>query len=991
MPDCLGQETMSKPSTTLDQIVITGARQHNLKNISLALPKNKLIVFTGVSGSGKSSLAFDTIYAEGQRRYVESLSAYVRQFLGVMNKPELDNISGLSPAIAIDQKTTSHNPRSTVGTITEIYDYLRLLYARVGHPHCPKCGREIAPQSVAIMVDQILKQVSLRLKSAAQVRLMILSPVVRDRKGSFTGLFDNLLSQGYIQARVDGQVMKLDQPITLIKTNRHTIEAVIDKLTWSREQQKDPVAQKNLKSRLYHSLETAASMSEGLVIVSWVQDPGFIFPEAPTKMQDQLFSEKYACPEDNISLPAMEPRSFSFNSPHGACPECLGLGQILKIDPQLMIAPKLSVRQGAVIPFANIFEHNTWFSRLVNQVAQDHGIDLSLTWQDLPEKDKQILLFGTGKRIYQVSGFNRQGRMTQINETFAGFVAALYQRYQQTSSDFVKHEIERYMRSEPCHACQGARLKPESLAVEIAGQNIAQLSQMTIDQALAWLTQLAPQLSQQEQQIAQPIVEEIIGRLQFLNSVGLNYLSLDRPAATLAGGEAQRIRLASQIGSGLTGVLYVLDEPSIGLHARDTDRLVNSLKYLRDLGNTVIVVEHDEDTIRAADWIVDFGPGAGKHGGAIVAQGPLSQVLRQKKSLTAAYLSGKKKITVSKDANRSQPAKHWLTITNCQQHNLKSIDFSLPLGRLTCVTGVSGSGKSTLVVETLYRALKREFNPYFRQEPGEHGELQGQELVDRVVLIDQSPIGKTPRSNPATYTGVFDHIRQLFAQTPEAKLMGYKPGRFSFNVKGGRCEACQGAGQVKIEMQFLPDVYVTCEVCHGMRYNEQTLQIEYRGRNIAQVLAMTVEEAREFFHAHNQITRKLDTLLAVGLGYMELGQSAPTLSGGEAQRVKLASELSRRITGQTVYILDEPTTGLHAADLQNLLNVLHQLVDQHQTVVVIEHNLHVIATADYVVDLGPEGGESGGQIIAQGSVKQIMESAQSYTGQWLKKYFSASA
>lgn len=951
----------------MEKIVIKGARQHNLKNINLELPKNKLIVFTGLSGSGKSSLAFDTIYAEGQRRYVESLSSYARQFLGVMDKPDVDSITGLSPAISIDQKSTSHNPRSTVGTVTEIYDYLRLLFARVGHPHCPICGREISKQSTDQIVDQILKQ------STKRSRIMILSPVVRDRKGEFSGLFENLRTKGYRTVRVDGRFYDLGEDLVLIKTNKHSIDVVIDRISMDGAN----------RTRVTDAVEQALRLSDGLVIISDVLDASFTIPEKPKKIVDHIYSERFSCPVDNISLPEIEPRSFSFNSPHGACPKCTGLGTTLTVDPQLIIRDELSITEGGILPFAKMFLYDTWYARVIQTVCKTYGIDTRAPLKKLTQKQKNILLHGTGEELFYVRGTNRFGEMTSITETFRGFIPELLRRHRETESDYVRAEIEKYMREEICETCDGKRLKKESLTITIDGFSIAHVVDLSITDAFAWFHSLTGKLTKNEQTIGNPIIKEINVRLGFLSSVGLDYLTLARSARTLAGGEAQRIRLASQIGSGLTGVLYVLDEPSIGLHPRDNNRLITTLKRLRDLGNTVVVVEHDKEMMESADWIVDFGPGAGKHGGNIIAQGSVLDIKRNKKSITGQFLSGRRKIAVHKTI-RQEDGKT-VRIEGVTHNNLKNLNVAVPLGKFVCVTGVSGSGKSSLIVETLYPALTRNFNAFAKDRPGEHKKIEGTENTDKVILIDQSPIGRTPRSNPATYTGLFSFIREVFAMTSEAKLRGYALGRFSFNVKGGRCEACEGEGQRKIEMQFLADVYVTCEVCNGKRYNHETLEVDFHGKNIADVLNMTVEEALEFFQNHFRITAKLQTLLDVGLGYMHLGQPATTLSGGEAQRVKLATELSRRDTGRTFYILDEPTTGLHFADLEKLLHVLHTLVSRGNTVVVIEHNLDVIKSADWIIDLGPEGGDAGGYIVATGTTEELIKTKTSYTGQFLAK------
>lgn len=969
----------------LQFIKIRGARQHNLKNINLDLPKNQFIVFSGLSGSGKSSLAFDTIYAEGQRRYVESLSSYARQFLGVMSKPDVDRIDGLSPAISIDQKTTSHNPRSTVGTITEIYDYFRLLYARIGHPHCPVCGVEIAPQSAQLIVNQVLKIIENNIKTNPQLRFLILSPLVKDKKGSYEGLLQNLLRQGYIRARIDRQMVKLDQDLVLLKNNKHTIEAVIDRLSIDKNVWKDEVARSNMKSRLTQSVEQALKLSEGLVIVSEILDPGFVMPENPLKYSDMLYSERFACPNCNLSLPDLEPRSFSFNSPQGACPECTGLGVQKKVDPEIIFARKLTIVEGGILPFATMFQNQTWYSRLIHEVCRVNNIGIHTVIENFSNDQLKILLEGTGTQEYQVDGLNREGKQVSLKQNFSGLLAEIERRYIETESEWVRDEIEKYMRSVVCSSCEGKRLKPETLAVTIYQKNIADVTNLSISPARIWCEQVGAVLTEREKAISQPILNEIISRLQFLESVGLEYLTLDRTASTLAGGEAQRIRLASQIGSGLTGVLYVLDEPSIGLHPRDTHRLINSLKYLRDLGNTVIVVEHDQDTIESADLLIDFGPGAGKHGGAIVAQGTIEDVKNNKASPTGNYLSGRKRIQISKIEKDDKVSK-FFTISGCKGHNLKNIDVAFPYGKFIAVTGVSGSGKSTLIVETLYHALAKYLNPFHKESSEKYSDLINADDVKKVVLIDQSPIGRTPRSNPATYTGVMTPIRELFAQSPEAKLRGYKPGRFSFNVKGGRCETCEGGGEIKIEMQFLADLYITCDVCKGTRYNDETLQVEYKGRTIADILKLTVDDACEFFHSIPVIKQKLVTLQEVGLGYLELGQSATTLSGGEAQRIKLATELSKRSNVHTIYILDEPTTGLHFEDLEKLLKVLHALVAKKNTVIVIEHNMDVVKTADWIIDLGPEGGDGGGYLLASCPPEQLIKNQDSETGKWLRGY-----
>ncbi len=988
-----------EPVSPNTHIIVTGAREHNLANINLTIPKNQLVVFTGLSGSGKSSLAFDTLYAEGQRRYVESLSSYARQFLGGMKKPAVDQIDGLSPAISIDQKTTSHNPRSTVGTITEIYDYLRLLFARVGHPHCPECGQEIASQSIDQIVNQALNKIEDQLNQTQQpAKLFILSPVVKNRKGEFSSLLASLQKKGFIRARIDGNVYDLRQELNLIKTNKHNIEIIVDRLIISKQQMRDEAELKTIKSRLNQSFEEALKLTDGLAMISFILDQSFDFPEKPTDFKDILFSEKLACSNCGISIKELEPRMFSFNSPDGACPVCHGLGSILKIDPDKILASDLTLSEGAIIPFATTLAREGWWTRLIKTVVEDAGYDFRKTpFKDMSEQFQQVLLYGS-KKIYDVTGENRFGQMTTIQQQFEGFLKNLERRYQETNSDFMRHEIERYMRKETCQACLGDRLKPESLAVYIDHQNIADVSKLPISQALKWIETLQKQdiLNPKEKAIAQSILKEILARLNFLTSVGLNYLNLAREAATLAGGEAQRIRLASQIGTGLTGVLYILDEPTIGLHQRDNHQLINTLKNLRDKGNSVMVVEHDRDLMLESDYLFDFGPEAGKNGGQVVAFGTPEEVLASKNSLTAKYLARKKdvlreRLSVNlkpqelsgiKTASQTQQA---IKIKGANKHNLKGLDVELPLGKLICITGISGSGKSTLLHDTLYANLADKLGKKVDEKPGFVQEFIVPDLVKRVSLIDQSPIGKTPRSNPATYTKIFDYIRKIFVNTKEAQVRGYNLSRFSFNVKGGRCEACQGDGQLKIEMQFLPDVYVTCDVCHGKRYNSETLQVTYQEKNIAEVLNMEVAQAYEFFKNHATLRHKLKTLIDVGLGYIELGQPAPTLSGGEAQRVKLAKELATKSYDHTIYLLDEPTTGLHFADIQKLLNVLSQLVAQGNTVIVIEHNLDIIKNADWIIDLGPEGGEAGGEIVAVGTPEQVAQNPNSFTGYYLKQ------
>ncbi|MDP4031054.1 MAG: excinuclease ABC subunit UvrA [Candidatus Beckwithbacteria bacterium] len=961
-----------------NSIKVRGARQHNLKNIDLDIPKGKLVVFTGLSGSGKSSLAFDTIYAEGQRRYVESLSSYARQFLGLMTKPDVDSLEGLSPAIAIDQKTTSRNPRSTVGTITEIYDYLRLLYARAGRPHCPNCGKEISQQTLEQIVNRSLEIISEAIIGKKPARFMVLAPVVRDKKGEFSDLFKNLTKKGYSKIRLDGLIHNLADDFLLIKTNRHSIDVVIERLSVTKNDLS------KIKQRLFNNLEAANDLTGGLAILTQVLDPGLTFPDKPEQFNDHLFSQKYACPDCNISLPELAPRLFSFNSPHGACPECSGLGILLKVDLNKLIAPSLSLFEGAVIPLASQLSSGSWMSNIVREVFNQYHVDPKTAWQDLDKEFIKVLLHGSAK-LLKVSGASQSGHWHSFTTTWEGFVNHLERRYQETDSDYIRSEIGKYMSEKVCLICQGSRLKPEALSVSINGLNIYQLTTLSIKDCLAFTRDVSG-LNQKELAIAKLILKEINNRLEFLLAVGLAYLTLSRQAGTLAGGEAQRIRLASQIGTGLTGVLYVLDEPSIGLHQRDNQKLIQTLKRLRDLGNTIIVVEHDKDIMLQADYLVDFGPLAGKKGGRIVASGTPKQVMANSKSLTGKFLKNKQGITITSDYHPGTD-NSFLTLTGCSQNNLKDLTVKFPLNQLIVVTGVSGSGKSSLIHDTLYPAVKTQLNPYFKQVKNNYKNLSGSQTITRVALIDQNPIGRTPRSNPATYTKAFDFIRLLFAQTKAAKINGYKPGRFSFNVKGGRCEACQGEGQVKIEMQFMPNVYITCEVCQGKRYQQPTLDILYKDKNISQVLDMTVEEALELFPSYSGLTSKLETLKAVGLDYITLGQPAPTLSGGEAQRVKLARELSvKGGRGHTLYLLDEPTTGLHFEDLKKLIRVLKQLVGQNNTVVVIEHNLEVIKNADWIIDLGPEGGDQGGKVVAQGLPHQIVKTKQSYTGSFLKNY-----
>jgi excinuclease ABC subunit A len=931
-----------------DELIVHGAREHNLKDITVRLPRNALICITGLSGSGKSSLAFDTIYAEGQRRYVESLSAYARQFLQMMEKPDVDSIDGLSPAISIDQKTTSRNPRSTVGTVTEIYDYLRLLYARIGHPHCPICGQPIAGQSQEAIVDQIL-----RLPQGT--KFTVNAPVVRDRKGEYKDVFEELRQDGFTRVKVDGELHLLEEPPELDKKFKHTIEVVVDRLTM-----KD-----DLRTRLAQSVETASSLADGLVAIDVVDG------------ESMLFSEKFACPDHGVSLPELQPRIFSFNSPHGACPRCTGLGAQQEIDPDLVVPdPTLSVGEGALVPWS--LGNSSFYESVINAVGERYEIDLDRPWQDLTEEQQNLFLYGTnGERVY-VQYRNRMGRRRSYMLAWEGIVSSLQRRYKETDSSTQRERIEEYMSFRPCPVCKGARLKPEVLAVTVGGKSIHDFTKMSVTRALEFLDGL--ELTQTEELIGQRIVKEIRERLTFLDNVGVGYLQLDRAAKTLSGGEAQRLRLATQIGSQLVGVLYILDEPSIGLHQRDNNKLIATLERLRDLGNTVVVVEHDEQMMREADWLVDMGPGAGEHGGHVVAEGTARKIERNRKSVTGQFLSGERAIAIP-ERRVEDTGSFW--VRGASMHNLKGIDVEFPVGKFVCVTGVSGSGKSTLVNEIVYKALANKLHR-MRMKPGEHAGCEGIECYDKVIDIDQSPIGRTPRSNPATYTKLFDHIRELYSMTPEAKVRGYKPGRFSFNVRGGRCETCKGDGTIKIEMHFLPDVYVPCETCHGRRYNRETLEVRFKGKSIADVLDMSVEEALQFFAKIPKLRRRLQTLHDVGLDYIKLGQPATTLSGGEAQRVKLSAELSKIATGRTLYILDEPTTGLHFADIEKLLDVLQRLVDNGNTVLVIEHNLDVIKQADWIVDLGPEGGEAGGEIVAVGTPEQVADVEESFTGQFLR-------
>jgi excinuclease ABC subunit A len=979
-----------------NQIVVSGAREHNLKDISLTLPRDALVVITGLSGSGKSSLAFDTIYAEGQRRYVESLSAYARQFLGQMDKPDVDSIEGLSPAISIDQKTTSRNPRSTVGTVTEIYDYLRLLWARVGKPHCPICGRPIVGQSAEQIIDQVMEL-------AEGTRFMVLAPVVRGRKGEYGKLLEELRADGFARVKIDDRVRMLEESIVLDKRYKHDISVVVDRL----------VMRHDVRKRLADSIETAVALAEGLVEVEIVgagsgAEAGSGAPEGaaakgakgakgPRAAAAQIvpgvapdpgtlftFSERFACPEHGPSLVELEPRIFSFNSPHGACERCTGLGSQMEIDPELVVPdPSLSISEGAIAPWAN--SSSNYYEQMTEAIAELYDVDLEAPWEDLSEEQRAVFLYGTDGETVQVTYRNRYGRQRSYAARFEGIVKNLQRRYRETDSEWTREKIEEFMSLRACPVCGGARLRAESRAVLVAGTRIEDFCALSARRALEWLEEI--ELSETDRHVARLILREISERLQFLENVGIGYLSMDRAAATLSGGEAQRIRLATQIGSSLVGVLYILDEPSIGLHQRDNSKLIATLERLRDLGNTVIVVEHDEQTMRAADHLVDLGPGAGEHGGRIVAQGTAAEVERVKESLTGQFLAGRRTIEAPK---RRRTPTGYVEIVGASEHNLRDIDVHVPLGVLTCVTGVSGSGKSTLVNDILYKAVANRLHRA-RKRPGAFRAIHGVEELDKIIAVDQSPIGRTPRSNPATYTGLFDVIRDLFAKTQEARARGYKPGRFSFNVKGGRCEVCRGDGQIKIEMHFLPDVYVPCEQCHGKRYNRETLEVRFKGKSIADVLEMPVEEALDFFAHIPKIRRRLETLDAVGLGYVRLGQPATTLSGGEAQRIKLATELSKIATGSTLYILDEPTTGLHFADVQRLLMVLQRLVDAGNSVVVIEHNLDIIKSADRLIDMGPEGGEEGGLAIAVGTPEEVAAEPQSHTGQFLAELLTPAA
>jgi excinuclease ABC subunit A len=952
----------------VDKLVVSGAREHNLKDVTVTIPRDAMTVITGLSGSGKSSLAFDTIYAEGQRRYVESLSAYARQFLGQMDKPDVDSIEGLSPAISIDQKTTSRNPRSTVGTVTEIYDYLRLLWARIGHPHCHICGRPISGQSAEQIIDQVMEL-------PEGTRFMVLAPIVRGRKGEYGKQLEELRGEGFTRAKIDGELRRLDEEIALDKKFKHDIAIVVDRLVMKGE----------LRKRLADSVETAVSLADGLVEIELVDTPE-ARRDAESSGQNartdvargnvMTYSEKFACPVHGPSLVELEPRIFSFNSPHGACPRCTGLGSQMEIDPELVVPdPTLSIGEGAIAPWAA--SASDYYDQLIQAIAERYEVDLDAPWEDLPQESRDFFLYGTNGDRVQVTYRNRFGRRRSYGATFDGIIPNLERRYRETESDLAREKIEEYMTLRPCPDCKGARLRPESRAVLIGGTAVHEFTGLSARRALEWVDQL--ELSEHDQRISRLVLREISERLRFLDNVGVGYLSMNRAAATLSGGEAQRIRLATQIGSSLVGVLYILDEPSIGLHQRDNNKLIETLERLRDLGNTVLVVEHDEGTMRAADHLVDMGPGAGEHGGHVVAEGTADEVAQVADSLTGQFLAGTRIIETPR--RRRKPSGR-ITIDGASEHNLQDIDVSFPLGVLCCVTGVSGSGKSTLVNEVLYKAVANRLHRT-RQRAGAHKRITGLEQIDKIISVDQSPIGRTPRSNPATYIGLFDQIRELFSKTQEARARGYKPGRFSFNVKGGRCEVCRGDGQIKIEMHFLPDVYVPCEQCHGKRYNRETLDVRFKGKTIADVLEMPIEEALQFFAHIPKIRRRVEALNDVGLGYMRLGQPATTLSGGEAQRVKLAAELSKVATGQTLYILDEPTTGLHFADIQRLLEVLQRLVAAGNTVVVIEHNLDVIKVADQIIDLGPEGGEEGGRVIATGTPEKVAATPESYTGAYL--------
>ena len=952
-----------------DNIIVRGAREHNLKNINVEIPRDKFVVITGLSGSGKSSLAFDTIFAEGQRRYVESLSAYARQFLGLMEKPDVDQIEGLSPAVSIDQRSASHNPRSTVGTVTEIHDYLRLLFARVGTPHCPKCGREVTQQSADQIIDGVMSM-------PEGTRIQVLAPLIKDRRGHHQPVFEDVRKMGYVRVRVDGRIMDVNEDIELDRYKMHTIEAVVDRLVIK------PGAED--RARIADSIETALKLGDGVVIINNV---------SANPPQDNVYSERFSCAHDGTNLPDIEPRTFSFNSPHGACPDCQGLGTRMEIDPKQVIRnPNLSLEDGAIDVLEwgpRNYDDDTYYRQLLRAVAAHYNIDMNAPVSSLSKAKLEVLLHGSGDDRIKVKYQKSNGDQRVYETTFEGIIPNMQRRYSESTSDYIRSRIEEYMTYTPCLTCKGTRLKPEALGVTVDGRNIAQVSAGSVTQALDWVNSLTGTrgekgraLSERQIAIAKQVLKEIRARLQFMADVGLDYLTLNRAAATLSGGEAQRIRLATQIGSQLMGVMYVLDEPSIGLHQRDQARLIKTLHAMRDLGNTMLIVEHDHDTIEAADWVVDLGPGAGVHGGKVVFEGTVEQLRADKKSLTGAYLSGRMKVEIP-SKRREGNGKH-LVVRGATENNLKKIDAKIPLGKFVCITGVSGSGKSTLVIEVLYKRLAQMLHQA-HEAAGEHAAIEGAEHIDKIINIDQLPIGRTPRSNPATYTGFFGDIRDIFAELPESKVRGYGPGRFSFNVRGGRCEACEGQGQIQIEMQFLPDIFVPCDVCHGARYNRETLQVRYKNKNIAEVLAMTVEEALEFFANIPALQRKLHTLNQVGLGYITLGQPATTLSGGEAQRVKLSRELSKRSTGRTLYVLDEPSVGLHSADVHLLIEVLQRFVDAGNTVLIIEHHPDIIKVADHIIDLGPEGGEGGGRIVAEGMPEQIAKIKSSHTGQFLKK------
>jgi len=963
-----------------DKIVVVGAREHNLKNITVSIPRDKMVVITGLSGSGKSSLAFDTIFAEGQRRYVESLSAYARQFLGQLEKPDVDHIEGLSPAVSIDQKGVSRNPRSTVGTVTEVYDYLRLLFARVGTPHCPVCGREVRSQSAEEIVDAALAY-------PPGSKVLVLAPVIRERKGHHQPVFEDLRKSGFTRARVNGRVLDLAEEIELDRYKQHSIEAVVDRLVIPAKDEVGEGAEAAAKeaytefqSRLTDSIETALKLGNNTLIIADISNA-----DAPV---DRLYSENFACPFDGISLPDIEPRTFSFNTPHGACPGCQGLGVKLEIDPDLIVPDRsLSVNGGAIVAmeWRNSIESGGYYFQALEAAAKQYKIDLDKPLNTLSAEQVNILLYGTNGEKVRIQYKSRDGRQAVWETPYEGVIPNLRRRYEESTSDYIREKINEYMSERPCETCHGQRLRPEALAVTVADVNIIAVTSWPVLRTLDWAAKLKGSFTPRQQKIAQQIIKEISARLKFLVDVGLDYLTLGRTAATLSGGEAQRIRLATQIGSQLMGVLYVLDEPSIGLHQRDNARLIRTLQHMRDLGNTLLVVEHDDETILAADWIVDLGPGAGEHGGELIFEGTVAQLLKDKKSITGAYLSGRKRIELPK-VRRAGNGK-FLTVKGATENNLKNIDVEIPLGMFVCLTGVSGSGKSSLLVEVLYKRLAQVLHGA-RERWGSHGALEGTEAIDKIINIDQSPIGRTPRSNPGTYVGMFDEIRTLYAGLPESRVRGYKSGRFSFNVKGGRCEACQGQGQVQIEMQFLPDIFVPCDVCHGARFNRETLQVRFKGKHIAEVLALSVDEALVFFEAHPSIRRKLKTLMEVGLGYIRIGQPATTLSGGEAQRTKLAKELSKRSTGRTLYVLDEPSVGLHAADVHKLVEVLQRFVDEGNTVLIIEHNPDIIKVADWLIDLGPEGGDRGGYVVATGTPEDVAKVKASYTGQFLKKYLT---